>query len=513
MNIKDLLLPLGLALLTTWAIQYFFLQRYTGPEAQTDAASFVAPTSQQECNPLNKEIDFLDEKRPRDAVVTAIETPWADLEFSTDGASLQRLEFKRTINGDVQQLGTIFPLDETKREQRCFLVSLAEKTPFYYQFVDRKENETTIDLTYRVTTNAGTITKTFAVHKDKPQIDLVLDVAPKADNPIDVRIFYPSPIMPELAENDVISSVVIDRNGTFKKTGRASIEPERGWTGPTLFGSDNRYFVFALVDGDTFVQRAYYQLVGQNELFSILEGPVVSTKNNWKMSFYLGPKEAGAMLAVDSRLEKALDYYGWFAPISKGMLAILKWLQGYLHNYGLAIIVLTFLLRLLMFPFSIQSERGAKQRQEMQKKLAYLQQRYKDNPQALAQARAEFMQKHGMAGLGIGSCLPLLLQMPIFFGLSRVLANSIELYQAPMLWISDLSSRDPYYIFPILVTIGMLAQAAGTDPKQRLSIVGMAFVFGAITASLSAGLALYISVSTLLAVAQTKLLKIFKVVR
>ncbi len=515
MNIKDLLLPLGLALLTTWAIQYFFLNRQAGPSAQSDVASFVAPTSQQECKPLNKEIDFLDVRRKREAEVNALETSWADLEFSTDGASLQRLEFKRTINGDVQRIGTIFPLDDTKREQRCFLVALDEKTPFFYQFIDRTEQENTIDLTYRVTGDTGMITKTFKVYKDKPQIDLVLDAAPKggSDNPLGFRIFCPSPIMPQLAESDVISAVVIDRNETFKKAGRASVEPERGWALPTLFGGENRYFVFAMTDGGTFVQRAYYKLVGKSELFSILEGPATSEKKSWNLSFYFGPKESDAMVAVDSRLEKALDYYGWFAPISKGMLALLNWLYGYLHNYGLAIIMLTFLLKLLMFPFSIQSEKGTKQRQEMQKKLSYLQKRYKDDSQALAQARAELMQKHGMAGMGIGGCLPLLLQLPIFFGLSRVLANSIELYQAPMLWISDLSSKDPYYIFPILVTVGMLGQAAGTDPKQRISVIGMAFVFGAFTATMSAGLALYIGVNTLLSVAQTRLLRFFKVVR
>ena len=228
------------------------------------------------------------------------------------------------------------------------------------------------------------------------------------------------------------------------------------------------------------------------------------------MSFYFGPKETSAIVPVDVRLEKTLDY-GWFAPVSKFLLVVLNWLYKYLHNYGLAIIILTLLIKLLLLPFSIQGEKSMKQRAEAQKKLTYIQQRYKDDPQTLARERAEFMRKHGMPGLG--GCLPILLQIPIFFALSRVLVNSLELYQAPMLWISDLSARDPYYILPVFVALSMLGQATTADPKQRLSMVAMAFVFGAFTASFSAGLALYIGMSTLLSVAQTRILKFLNVVR
>lgn len=112
---------------------------------------------------------------------------------------------------------------------------------------------------------------------------------------------------------------------------------------------------------------------------------------------------------------------------------------------------------------------------------------------------------------GLLGCLPLLLQVPIFIGLQRVLTNAIELYKAPFLWIPDLSARDPYYILPALVGVGMAVQMAQTgDARQRVANILIAIVVAAVTANLSAGLTLFICVSTFLGLAQTALQKAFK---
>jgi len=136
-----------------------------------------------------------------------------------------------------------------------------------------------------------------------------------------------------------------------------------------------------------------------------------------------------------------------------------------------------------------------------------LRQRYKDDPETLAREQAEVMRKFGAPMLS--GCLPLLLQIPIFFALSRLLSNSFELYQAPMLWISDLSASDPYYIFPVLVAGSMLLNAASADAQQRFQMIAIALVLGAVTANLSAGLALYLTVSTALGLLQSRLVSAF----
>jgi YidC/Oxa1 family membrane protein insertase len=245
---------------------------------------------------------------------------------------------------------------------------------------------------------------------------------------------------------------------------------------------------------------------GQNGVSAILEGPTVVAETEWLMSFYLGPKEIEAMASVDVRLEQTLDYAGIFSFISKGMLKFLIFLFRYIHNYGLAIILLTLIVKLLLLPFSLKGEKGMKEGKEMQKKMSYVQQKYKDDPERLAQEKAELIRKHGMPGLT--GCLPLLLQFPIFIALNRVLSGSIELYKAPLgLWISDLSIPDPYYVLPFIIFLTMLLQTATAQPSQRLMMVAMGLLFGVISASFSAGLALYLCVNTIFTIAQTILYK------
>ncbi len=120
------------------------------------------------------------------------------------------------------------------------------------------------------------------------------------------------------------------------------------------------------------------------------------------------------------------------------------------------------------------------------------------------------MRKHGMPGLG--SCLPMLLQLPIFIALNRVLSNSISLYMAPFLWIPNLAAKDPYYILPALVVgaIVLHSPSASKDPKQGLMPYAMALFFGAITMQLSSGSVLFILTSTVTGVLQAGVMKLFK---
>jgi len=517
MNFKELLLIAGFALCTLWTIEYFVGGKKTDTQEQggpVAGQSFIAPTTHQELKPVNTEVGFIDTKRPAAATLTEVETEHAQLLFSTDGASLERLRFKRQLGDAQSTLVTIFPPTDTERENRCFLVGLAEKTPYYYTLVDRVNRGDATDVIYEAETHDAVIRKTFTVYKTTYKLDMTLTVRPKHGNPVEARIFYPAPLMPDIVDRDLVSAVASDERGSIVKITRAKLDAHRGWFLPTLFGADNRYFVHAMVeDPDKFAQRAYFRLAGQPDLFSVLEGPAVHEERTWRLSFYFGPKESAAMSAVDKRLEQTFDYAGWLAPISKLLLAILVFLYGYLGNYGFAIIALTILVRLALLPFSLQSARsmsqGMKKNAEMQRKLQYIQQKYKDNPEQLAREREELIRKHGLPGLG--GCLPMLLQLPVFFALSPMISHSIELYRAPfILWITDLSARDPYYILPAIVGGSMLLQSFKTvDHKQRLQMVMLALILGAFSSYWSAGLCLYLIVSTLLGVVQTMIQKRF----
>lgn len=505
MNLKELLLVVLLALGTTWLIDYFLLRKSTSDDATIKSGqSFVAPKVQQELKPLNTEVDFVDTDRSVPATITDIKTAYAHLKFSTDGASLISYQM---LNADRQHpITTLNATPNIDRENACFLVALDNQTPFYYTLVDQQKTDDATTLTYQAQSPAGTIRKIFTVHHHTCRIDLSLTVTPTHEN--QVRILYAAPRIAQL-DDDVTSAVLNDASGNVVFIPRKNINTNMYWVSPTFFGADDRYALHTLyADQNKFVQRAYYKLTGHTDITAILEGPTITQETSWQLSLYCGPKQEHALAAVgDPRLLQTVGYAGWLAPIARWLLKLLNFLFSYLGNYGLAIIALTILTKLLLLPFALKGARSMKHQQEVQRKLKYLQQRYKDDPQTLAYERAELMRKEGLSSMA--GCLPLLLQLPIFFALSRVLSTSVELYQAPFLWIHDLSSADPYYILPILTGASMLIQALTVDPNQRVQLMVMALIFGAITASLASGLVLYIVMSTLLGILQTVVQKRF----
>jgi YidC/Oxa1 family membrane protein insertase len=513
MNIRDLVLPISLAFVSVIALNYFFPGNSSKESAES---TFIAPREKREYRPLNVEVDFYDHKRITQPQITDCETDWGHLSFSTDGASLDSVDFKRESNGQIKTVRTVFPVTDTERENRCFLVALQDATPFYYTLLSAQENDTNYELIYAGGNDACVIEKVFTIDKQNPKIDLSIEIAPKHGHhaALEPRIFFPAPMMPDLKETDVIASIVIDQNDVFAKNYLNKLDVHRGWFKPMMFGADDRYFIHALIaDHHHFAQRAYYKLEERNHLFSIVEGPAVTEKTSWQLSFYFGPKELNALGAVDTRLEKTLDYSGMLSFLAKLLLYILNWLYTFVHNYGVAIILLTLLIQICLLPVSLRNgeEKFKKQQAEYQRELVMIEQRFAGNPEKLLAERTALIRRRGLPG-GFGCLLPILLQLPIFFALSRVLSSSFELYQAPFLWIPDLSARDPYFILSVLVIIVMLMNDMSGNPQQRMSKIAMAFVFGAITSTFSAGLALYILMGRVFGFVQTKLMHFFKLV-
>jgi len=509
-RIWDFLIVAGLAFGTSWLINHYFFDSKKGQLEKNGTVGFVAPEYEEESKPLNTEVDFVDGiKYYAPKVLTDVETDLASLVFSTEGACLEQYELKPILGTTEISIETIFPPASNNQENRCFLIGCDGKTPFSYQLVEKRDLECTVEIEYRAPYNGGFIKKVFTVHKNSYQIDL--DIAYESNNqnnPVALRIFYPSPLMPDLEANDAISSIVGDEKDYIRKTARGSLSINQGWLFPTLFGSDSRYMIHAMIkDHNSFCQRAYYKFYDKQRIMSILEGPATKDSASWNVSFYMGPKAVSAMQMVDPRLEQTLDYSGWFAPFAKFMLAILKFLYGYVHNYGFAIIILTLLIRLLLMPFTMRGEELMKRQSEVGKKLEYIKQRYKDDPERLEYEQRELMKKYGMPG--IAGCLPLLIQIPIFYGLARILSCSIELYKAPFLWITDLSARDPWYLIPILVMVASVLTSVRAPANYRgtqgVSSFLMPMVFGVFAFFVSAGLALYFLVSTALGVVQVQL--------
>ncbi len=517
MNIKfqDLLLPFTLALLTMWVMNYFWQPQQ--PVVDVAGRKIEAPVLAQRYEAPNLEVDFYDKETKTEEVITTVENAHARYEFSSHGAALQHAAFKRCEDGQEEYISVLEPVAEEAHAERAFLVALNRQTPFYFQLIKQDQDETAHYLTYKADFGDGKLEKKFTVYKDTFKIGLNITVTPNQGvEPVRARILFNAPFIKHLGENDKINAF-IDESGkilTYKDMYAAT---GAYWEAPTIEGLYDRYYVDAFVaDANNFVQRGYFRLVQQGHehprLQGILEGRPVTTESSWNVSFYLGPKTADAMMAVDPRLEQTIDY-GLVAylsrPISRFLLQFLNFVHGYVHNYGWAIVILALIMRLLMAPFMFKAQTASKKQDEFQKRLKHIQMRYKDDPDALAHARMELIRKHGIMP-GASGCLPLLVQLPFMWGLHVVLGNAIELYNAHFLWIPDLSSADPYYILPVLTGVGIMFSTPATDPKQRIFAIGMGLFFMAIATNFTSGLSLFLAVSMLFAAGQMALARWWK---
>lgn len=228
--------------------------------------------------------------------------------------------------------------------------------------------------------------------------------------------------------------------------------------------------------------------------------------DNWLVEFtaYAGPKSYRLLDSVSPELSHIVNF-GFFQAIAKIIFRVLEAIHGVVGNWGFAIILLTLLVRFLVMPFNLMSYRSMKGMAKIQPEMKSLRERYKNDPTKLNQEMLRLM-KEAKAN-PLGGCLPMLLQIPIFFALYQVLGLSIELYKAPFIfWIHDLSYRDPFFVLPVLMGVTLFIQQKITpstmDPAQAKVMAFLPIIFSLFMLTLPSGLTLYIFVSGLFAVVQ-----------
>ena len=231
----------------------------------------------------------------------------------------------------------------------------------------------------------------------------------------------------------------------------------------------------------------------------------IEQKGNASLNGYIGPKEYKTLIALDPRLEDVIEF-GWFTFLAKPFFNILHWIYDHIGNWGWAIILFTILVKLVLFPLSYKGMMSMQKLKDLAPKMKELRDRYKDDPAKLNMKMMELYRKHGANPLG--GCLPLLLQIPVFFALYRVLLNAVELQGAEwVLWIEDLSKHDPYFVLPVLMGVSMWVQqhitpTNFTDPMQEKIFKWFPVIVSIFMIYFPAGLVLYWFVSNLLTIAQ-----------
>ncbi len=275
----------------------------------------------------------------------------------------------------------------------------------------------------------------------------------------------------------------------------------------TLVALSSHYFALAIVDNSdilprfetivpvaatTIIGRIVHQPVNKTDLFTV------------KYTGFAGPKLFSLLDEADPNLTSVINY-GMFSVIAAPLLWLMKFLFSIFGNYGVAIIVMTLIVRLIVLPINVYSFRSMKAMQKIQPLMAAVRERYKNDPTTMNQEVMKLMKEHKANPMG--GCLPMLLQLPVFFALYQVLGQSIELYRAPFIfWIHDLSAKDPYFVLPVLMGITMFVNQKMTptamDPQQAKVLMWMPLIFSFFMISLPSGLTLYIFISTLFGIVQ-----------
>jgi len=261
---------------------------------------------------------------------------------------------------------------------------------------------------------------------------------------------------------------------------------------------------------DRYVASMFYDFdKGLN--VSILKGeesdPLIFVEGAAQMTFgaYIGPKEEKTLKAIHPELTDAIEF-GWFSFLSKPFFKVLIWIHDRIGNWGWAIILFTLLVKLVLFPLSYKGMMSMQKLKDLAPKMKEIKEKYKGDPAKMNAQMMEMYKKHGANPMG--GCLPLILQIPVFFALYRVLLNAVELQGAPwILWIQDLAVMDPYFVLPVLMGASMWFQqritpSNFTDPLQEKIFKFFPVIMTVFFVYFPSGLVLYWLVNNLFTIAQ-----------
>jgi YidC/Oxa1 family membrane protein insertase len=285
-------------------------------------------------------------------------------------------------------------------------------------------------------------------------------------------------------------------DGAFK------FKSQNGW-----FGSIQHHFLSALVPEPGTEQSYSVSVRGDRSTASTIglaQSVAPGSSKTFTTTAFIGPKLQSQLEEINDTLKLTVDY-GWLTIISQPLFWLLSVVFDFVGNWGVAIILVTFLIKLAFYKLTESSGRSMAKMRNLQPRMKALQDRYKDDKPALSAAMMELYKREKVNPAA--GCLPILIQMPFFLAFYWVLLESVEMRQAPFaLWLTDLSTKDPYFILPLIMGAAMFMQQklnpAPADPVQAKVMQIMPVMFTGFFAFFPSGLVLYWVTNTLLSIAQ-----------
>ncbi len=306
----------------------------------------------------------------------------------------------------------------------------------------------------------------------------------------------------------VHGALVKEKDGTLTIIKDGDAKGSEVFAGARIAAAFDRYYTTFFYD----FQKGLNVVVSKDEE----NNPILFVEGSpdFEVKGFAGPKEYELLKSINPELTDVIEY-GFFTFIAKPMFKALLALYHFVGNWGWAIVILTIIIRIILFPLTLKGMLSMQKLKDLAPKIKEIQQKYKGDPQKLNAHMMQLYKKHGANPMG--GCLPMLLQIPIFFAIYRVLLNAIELKGAPwILWITDLSQKDPYFVLPVLMGITMfihqkITPTTITDPMQKKIFTYLPIVFTFFFLTFPAGLTLYWFVNNILSIIQQLIVnKIFE---
>ena len=445
----------------------------------------------------------------------------ADIE--TTGGDLRRLELLKHRASDNVKTNFILLDDSAKPMTYVAQTGLigadlpSHKAVFTsaaptYQMQDGKD---TLEVRLSWVGNGVTVDKVYTFHRNKYAIDVNYEIKNGSAAAITPVVYYQivhdnesnqgSKLMPTFTGGTYYTEATKFKKLKFSDMAKEPLKviSNDGWVGLL-----QHYFVSAWIPKDGLAREFYteklnehmYRIGSKSTLRTIAPGASLTVPAR----LFSGPQTKKDLVETAPGLEYTVDY-GWLKMVASPLFWVLSLIHSLVHNWGVAIILLTLLIKAAFYPLSAKSYRSMAQMRELAPRLESMKQKFGDDRQKMQQAMMELYKTEKINPMS--GCLPILIQIPVFISLYWMLLGSIELRHAPFFgWIQDLSAVDPYYILPIIMGISMIIQTKlnpkPTDPIQAKVMTWMPVIFSVFFFFFPAGLVLYWVVNNIISIWQ-----------
>jgi YidC/Oxa1 family membrane protein insertase len=463
-----------------------------------------------------------------------VRTKWYEAVFSERGGSLKSFKLtaykERLGDTALKELIQVREADQYPLELEWIKKTEPSLNQAFFQ-ADRTSLELTPQqpqgtLTFRSVSDSGiTLIKTFTFSYDSYRIDLGLKVINGASKPLDdnLAILFQKKFPKTNAAAAAFQGQLTLINGKFEEKNISKFDKESVLTGKIEWGAlSDTYFMGAIapVESEGIVSLKTSRPDPEQLLTTFILPPInlpAGADKSFNYAIYFGPRDINILTPLNLQLEKAVNF-GFFDIVSKPLLWVLNFFYGYLHNYGWAIILLTILVKIVFWPLTHKSYKSMKDMQKLQPKMAKIREKHKDNKEQMNQEMMALYKTYKVNPMG--GCLPMVIQIPVFFALYSLLGYAIELRHAPfLLWITDLAAPDrlpigvpiPYVgegipVLTLLMGASMFIQQKMTpttgDPTQAKIMLFLPVVFTFMFINFAAGLVLYWLVNNVLSIGQ-----------